>query len=64
MYTLVLVMALGMKEGVTSQKIPGYSTLAECGNAINDIYSPKKDSYNQFKAICVPSPSAGEENKP
>ncbi|SYF74483.1 hypothetical protein [Klebsiella pneumoniae] len=64
MYTLVLIMALGMKEGVTSQKIPGYSTLAECGNAINDIYSPKNDSFDQFKAICVPSPSSGEDNRP
>ncbi|EFJ8746351.1 TPA: hypothetical protein JD053_16650 [Klebsiella michiganensis] len=64
MYTLVLVMTLGMREGVTSQKIPGYSTLAECGKAINDIYSPKNDSYNQFKAICVPSPFGDEENKP
>ncbi|WP_413620478.1 hypothetical protein [Klebsiella pneumoniae] len=56
MYTLVLVMALGLNEGVTSQQIPGYSTLAECGNAINNIYSPKNDSYKQFKAVCVPSP--------
>nr|HDI1628364.1 hypothetical protein [Klebsiella pneumoniae] len=62
MYTLVLVMALGLNEGVTSQKIPGYSTLAECGNAINNIYSPKNDSYKQFKAVCIPSPSGSEEN--
>ncbi|WP_243211086.1 hypothetical protein JQ760_028395 (plasmid) [Klebsiella pneumoniae] len=61
MYTMVLVMALGMKEGVTSQKIPGYSSLAECGNAITDIYSPIKDSYRQFSAICVPSPSGSEK---
>lgn len=64
MYTLVLIMALGLKEGVTSQKIHGYSSLAECSNAITKIYSPKNDLYDGFRAICVPSPAGDvDDNK-
>ncbi len=57
MYTLVLIMSLGMREAVSTQQIPGYTSLQECQKAIAGIYVPKNDSYSTIKLFCVPSPS-------
>lgn len=53
MFTLILIMTFGLREGVTSQKIPGYETSDACEKA---AYIARKD--DKAKAFCVPSPSS------
>lgn len=51
MYILILVMSLGVKEGVTSQQIPGY-TKEECSSIVSG-----REGDSQVRAYCIKAPA-------